>query len=192
MAAMQWTGTLTGCQAPARRCACFSASIRPPSTTQLYSITHQQHTRPNSVVCHSSILPSVQLQQELNLQQPPDLYLSPSSSCGRHQENLEIIAITDHQQSTQQSSSYSPTRRGILAAVPALGYLLLSLNSLQLAQPPPAAASKLGPTADSAWEALGGGPADLTFPENWLGVWGKQTAPGSSPNRIATASWQLA
>lgn len=40
-----------------------------------------------------------------------------------------------------------------------------------LVAPPPAAASKLPEAADRAWEALGGGPADLTYPESFLGTW---------------------
>ncbi|WIA14970.1 hypothetical protein OEZ85_001679 [Tetradesmus obliquus] len=34
-----------------------------------------------------------------------------------------------------------------------------------------AQASKLGGLVDSTWEAIGGGPADLSFPDEWLGVW---------------------
>jgi len=34
-----------------------------------------------------------------------------------------------------------------------------------------AQASKLPAAFDRAWEQLGGGPADLVFPEPWLGVW---------------------
>lgn len=44
--------------------------------------------------------------------------------------------------------------------------------TLALAPPPPTAtASKLPALADRAWEALGGGPSDLTFPPTWAGVW---------------------
>ena len=32
-------------------------------------------------------------------------------------------------------------------------------------------ASKLPPAVDRAWEKIGGGPADLYFPEEFLGVW---------------------
>jgi hypothetical protein len=32
-------------------------------------------------------------------------------------------------------------------------------------------ASKLPPAFDRAWEKIGGGPADLYFPEEFLGVW---------------------
>ncbi|KAG2437242.1 hypothetical protein HXX76_005905 [Chlamydomonas incerta] len=48
-----------------------------------------------------------------------------------------------------------------------------SLNSAAIvaAAPPTAEASKLGGLADSAWEALGGGPSDLVFPDEFVGVW---------------------
>ena len=36
-------------------------------------------------------------------------------------------------------------------------------------------ASKLPAVFDRAWEQLGGGPPDLTFPEPWLGVWRVQS-----------------
>ncbi|EFN51116.1 hypothetical protein CHLNCDRAFT_55281 [Chlorella variabilis] len=35
----------------------------------------------------------------------------------------------------------------------------------------PAAASKLPEAVDRVWEGLGGGPADLVFPDEFLGVW---------------------
>lgn len=35
----------------------------------------------------------------------------------------------------------------------------------------PKQASKLPPAVDRAWEAVGGGPPDLFFPEEFLGVW---------------------
>lgn len=37
--------------------------------------------------------------------------------------------------------------------------------------PAPASASRLPAFADRAWEAMGGGPADLFFPDSFLGVW---------------------
>lgn len=49
---------------------------------------------------------------------------------------------------------------------PVLGSLALQFVSC-MTHPEPAAASKLGAAADSAWEAMGGGPADLTFPDSW-------------------------
>lgn len=35
----------------------------------------------------------------------------------------------------------------------------------------PAKATKLGPAVDQAWERLGGGPSDLSFPIEFLGTW---------------------
>lgn len=32
-------------------------------------------------------------------------------------------------------------------------------------------ASKLPPALDRAWEAVGGGPSDLFFPEEFMGIW---------------------
>ena len=32
-------------------------------------------------------------------------------------------------------------------------------------------ASKLPPAFDRAWEKIGGGPADLYFPDEFLGIW---------------------
>lgn len=34
-----------------------------------------------------------------------------------------------------------------------------------------AQASKLGPAVDGLWEGIGGGPADLFFPEAFKGTW---------------------
>jgi hypothetical protein len=55
-----------------------------------------------------------------------------------------------------------PRRQAALTGIAALASLCWA---------PQARASKLPGFADSAWEAMGGGPADLTFPEEWLGVW---------------------
>ncbi|KXZ49476.1 hypothetical protein GPECTOR_21g702 [Gonium pectorale] len=46
----------------------------------------------------------------------------------------------------------------------------LAAAGVAAAQPPSAHASKL-PFLDAGWEALGGGPADLVFPEEFLGEW---------------------
>jgi len=45
------------------------------------------------------------------------------------------------------------------------------IASVTAAVPKPSHASVVGPTGDRVWEALGGGPADLYFPEEFLGVW---------------------
>ncbi|KAG2439703.1 hypothetical protein HYH02_010582 [Chlamydomonas schloesseri] len=49
--------------------------------------------------------------------------------------------------------------------------LLAGSSAAFVASAGPAEASKLGGLADSAWEALGGGPSDLVFPEEFVGVW---------------------
>ena len=50
-------------------------------------------------------------------------------------------------------------RRGLLH------YMLRRLLMVQ------SGASVLPPSVDRAWEAIGGGPADLTFPEAFMGRW---------------------
>ncbi|CAK0786139.1 hypothetical protein CVIRNUC_009352 [Coccomyxa viridis] len=67
----------------------------------------------------------------------------------------------------QQEAQAIPTlwqchRRGLLLG--AAGLLGLSLHT-------PAKASKLPPAFDRAWEKIGGGPADLYFPDEFLGIW---------------------
>lgn len=47
--------------------------------------------------------------------------------------------------------------------------LLASIAAAAVA--PSAYASALGPGLDRAWEAMGGGPADLVFPERFAGIW---------------------
>lgn len=47
----------------------------------------------------------------------------------------------------------------------------MSVGAYQLQQPLQAEASLLPPSVDRAWEAIGGGPADLTFPEAFIGRW---------------------
>ncbi|KAL4419385.1 hypothetical protein ABPG77_002912 [Micractinium sp. CCAP 211/92] len=59
-----------------------------------------------------------------------------------------------------------PTRRAMLAAAAAA-----TAAAVGSAAPPPAGASKLPEAVDRAWEGLGGGPADLVFPDSFLGVW---------------------
>ncbi len=82
--------------------------------------------------------------------------------------------ITSSSSSSECSTSYaqqaahqpsnplpSPSRRATLSA-------LLAATALS---PLTAHASKLPAFADSAWEAMGGGPSDLFFPDDFLGVW---------------------
>jgi hypothetical protein len=104
--------------------------------------------------CNCSISPDQQLEQAL---QP-----SSRSSSGSISSN-----------STQQCPPAQPVaaapglqvKRRDAVVVPVLGGMALQLAGLL--QPQQAAASKLGEAADSAWEAMGGGPADLTFPDSW-------------------------
>ena len=56
------------------------------------------------------------------------------------------------------------SRRAAIASVPAL-------SALGLVVPKEAVASKLGPVGDRVWEAMGGGPADLVFPDAFVGAW---------------------
>jgi len=53
--------------------------------------------------------------------------------------------------------------------------MLVSTSLALVLQPEPgrdeAKASKLPAAADRAWEAMGGGPSDLFFPEPFLGQW---------------------
>ena len=65
-----------------------------------------------------------------------------------------------------KTASSSSSRRHSLLLIPTTAAALL------LAPPPPSAsASRLPEAADRAWEAMGGGPADITYPESFLGTW---------------------
>ncbi|KAL6757087.1 hypothetical protein V8C86DRAFT_2631863 [Haematococcus lacustris] len=78
---------------------------------------------------------------------------------------------------TQQLSTSLPRRQlpaAVLAwaaAAPALSIASTVICALGAAASQPAHASMLPAPADRAWEALGGGPADLTFPASFLGQW---------------------
>lgn len=89
---------------------------------------------------------------------PQRLHLQPDSG-----------ALDSCEPTTSQPFAPAITRRraiaGLAAAAPLLGVAFGAVTAL------PAHASKLPPIADSAWEALGGGPADLYFPEAFLGEW---------------------
>lgn len=54
--------------------------------------------------------------------------------------------------------------------LPRRAALLASLAAAVVA-PPTTHASALGPSVDRAWEAMGGGPSDLVFPEQFAGIW---------------------
>jgi hypothetical protein len=53
----------------------------------------------------------------------------------------------------------------------ATGVATAAAVAAALLRPPSAAASKLPEAADRAWEAMGGGPADLIYPDSFLGTW---------------------
>lgn len=118
-------------------------------------------SRHRRVRCRCSLLPSEQLQQAL----------APPSSSKHNANGIPAQAraqhsLKNHEQLTCQAvESLSQVSRREAVVVPVLGGLALQLVSYM--QPQPAEASKLGATADAAWEAMGGGPADLTFPESW-------------------------
>lgn len=86
---------------------------------------------------------------------------SPSTSDRSSSAHTSIMARARPRDVPQLRLS---RRQAHLAAV-------ASFATIQAHGQAPAAASKLPGFADSAWEALGGGPSDLTFPESWLGVW---------------------
>eukprot|EP00879_Flechtneria_rotunda_P027139 GHRR01029013.1.p1 GENE.GHRR01029013.1~~GHRR01029013.1.p1 ORF type:complete len:201 (+),score=50.99 GHRR01029013.1:143-745(+) len=117
--------------------------------------------------CHASIRPSQEL-KELVVHTDRVQGCSISSQLQCQLNNSASFGQYSHSH-TSQDSLWQLNRRQMAAALPAAGSLLIMLRSLS--QPPPAKASKLGAVADSAWEAMGGGPADLTFPESWLGTW---------------------
>lgn len=120
------------------RTAAFTA--RPPQ---------QSRSRRRVARCSCSILPDQQLQQVL---QPACSSSSTTTTSGSSHVAPSLLQLPH------------ATRRDAVL-VPVLGGLALQLFGY--VQPQPAAASKLGAVADSAWEAMGGGPADLTFPDSW-------------------------
>ncbi|KAK9840049.1 hypothetical protein WJX74_002564 [Apatococcus lobatus] len=65
----------------------------------------------------------------------------------------------------RSQQTHSAARRDVLNWGGASLAASLWLQSL------PAQASKLPPVFDRAWESIGGGPADLFFPEDFMGMW---------------------
>jgi len=125
------------------------------------SVSRCRAQRARQLHCSCSILPSPQLQD----------VLQPSRQQCRFDQQQHgpktVEQLHEQQQQNQQQHQAQPwqmTRRDAVV-LPVMGGLALQLGSW--VQPRPAAASKLGAAADSAWEAIGGGPADLTFPESW-------------------------
>lgn len=136
------------------RSICFKSGHVP-------SVSRRRAQRARQLHCSCSILPSPQLQD----------VLQPSRQQCRFDQSQHgpksAEQLYDQQQQNQQQHEAQPwqmTRRDAVV-LPVMGGLALQLGSW--VQPRPAAASKLGAAADSAWEAIGGGPADLTFPESW-------------------------
>lgn len=132
------------------------------------------------VSCSCSILPDQQLERALHPTWNSSSSSTSSSSshaeqCPSTQPRSSSSSVSHTQQcpSTQpQTTASSQDQQGLLTVkrrdavvVPVLGGVALQLAGLL--QPQPSAASKLGAAADSAWEAMGGGPADLTFPDSW-------------------------
>ncbi|KAG2499710.1 hypothetical protein HYH03_002645 [Edaphochlamys debaryana] len=88
------------------------------------------------------------------------------------------VSVRSHQQrpcSFRQRSTAGAHESGPGPSLPRPGRreLLLGGSALlaAVAAGGPADASKLPPWADGAWEAIGGGPSDLVFPDEFLGVW---------------------
>jgi hypothetical protein len=135
----------------------------------LCAAPHKQAVRVRDNRCRSTLLPSPQLQEGLGVagrQRPPSKQQQQQQQQQQHGgAALSVQHQPPQQQLHQQSLDWPLSRREAVVA-PAASLLLLQLAA-SLAQTPPAAASKLGAAADSAWEAMGGGPADLTFPESW-------------------------
>jgi hypothetical protein len=109
---------------------------------------------------------------------------SPSSSSTPSSSRSRSMRDQRYQQSSSSSSSapsfhcyssQSPPPAGTdpLTLSRRSHLLLLTGTTVSLVSPvtPAASASALPGFADKAWEAMGGGPSDLTFPESWLGVW---------------------
>ncbi|PRW33134.1 hypothetical protein C2E21_7942 [Chlorella sorokiniana] len=88
---------------------------------------------------------------------PPQRQRRPPAACCPPQ------AADDAPCSSAQHQPASLPRRRLLVAAAA------TLSAAAL--PRSAAASKLPAAVDRAWEGLGGGPADLVFPAQFLGVW---------------------
>ncbi|CAL5226960.1 g9845 [Coccomyxa viridis] len=85
-----------------------------------------------------------------------------TSSSGSDASQPASLAARESQEEAQEPVLWECQRRGLLLGAAAL--LGLGLNTT-------AKASKLPPAVDRAWEKIGGGPADLYFPEEFLGVW---------------------
>lgn len=74
--------------------------------------------------------------------------------------------IDVHKKPTKLTSAHSRRSLMLIPTTAAIAYF--SINS-------PSHASKLPAAADRAWESIGGGPSDITFPESFLGTWNVQS-----------------
>lgn len=160
----RWCSTTTSTTTSSR------LNSQPPPFTALAHRGSSRRSRGATLKCSCSLLPSNHLHAALStpLSVAADLSAS-TSSLGTQQQHLpELPQPPPPPPPAQQATDWS-RRDAVLA--PVLGSLALQLCAAYGVEPQPAAASKLGPAADSAWEAMGGGPADLTFPDSWLGVW---------------------
>ena len=79
------------------------------------------------------------------------------------QLRAQIKSANDGQQQAGDLEGVVFPRRMLISSV-AIGAALATPNK-------PASASKLGGLFDKAWEAIGGGPDDLYFPDAFAGRW---------------------
>lgn len=88
------------------------------------------------------------------------------------QMEFDLQHHTHQQPGEQASTSGRTSRRNLtISTAAAAAALAVSAQLGPALAPAPAHASKLPVFADKAWEAMGGGPSDLTFPDLFLGVW---------------------
>jgi hypothetical protein len=106
---------------------------------------------------------------------PPCRFISSSLqrrcsrvAAGQHAD-LTPPADSDSACSTSGRQRPAPAASRRMACLAACSALLTTVASA--VAPSGALASKLPAFADSAWEAVGGGPPDLFFPEEFLGTW---------------------
>lgn len=106
-------------------------------------------------------------------QRPPTAQLEQQGgSCRSSKSDPQQATSSSSQQSSSSSQQVQHQqqplalpRRALLAAAAGVAALTAGGSA------GPAIASKLPEAVDKAWAGLGGGPADLVFPENFLGAW---------------------
>ncbi|GAX77373.1 hypothetical protein CEUSTIGMA_g4819.t1 [Chlamydomonas eustigma] len=108
---------------------------------------------------HYAAAPSLEVSKCMHEDEP-----SLASTSGRDMCDSRLVK----QFSATGPESFALNRRSL-----ALSFITTAacMTSGTLIQPPESNASKLPDAADRAWEALGGGPPDLFFPMEFLGVW---------------------